>query len=246
MVAGAVGREGALATLPPRGTVTVADKLARCVRPGLTEEYSVSVDGVRQDFVVPERPAGDGAAAGGTGRWRRAGRGGGQRRAAGAGQLRAQAGLQPAAGGGCRGQRELAARLEVVSEPRAWPWWWRMPARCIRCGLTRPSATRTGSAWAAFPARMARCTRRWWMARAISTSAATSPSWAMVVANRIAKWNGSTWSALGSGMNGAGHWRWRCRAATCMREAISRRRAAARPTTLPNGTGARGRPWARG
>ena len=55
-----VGREGALIALPPHGAVTVADKLARCVRPGLTEEYSVSVDGVRQDFIVTQRPAGNG------------------------------------------------------------------------------------------------------------------------------------------------------------------------------------------
>ena len=121
-----------------------------------------------------------------------------------------------------------------------------------------------------------------------------------VVANRIAKWNGSAWSALGSGMNehcqcagGVGHrpcmreavsihggrespaanlacqmeWerlvglglgdcsdglpvvtsmRWRCRARTCMRGATSPRRAGSRPTGLPNGTGAPGRPWARG
>ena len=62
---------------------------------------------------------------------------------------------------------------------------------------------------------------------------------------RIAKWNGSAWSALGSGMNswclcagGVGH------GPVCGGH-ISPRRAGSRPTTLPNGTGARGRPWAR-
>src|SRR6266567_4534568 len=40
--------------------------------------------------------------------------------------------------------------------------------------------------------------------------------------------------------------RWRCRAATYMRGVSSRRRAAARPITLPNGTGAVGRRWVRG
>jgi hypothetical protein len=29
-------------------------------RPGVTEEYSVSLNGVRQDFVIAERPAGAG------------------------------------------------------------------------------------------------------------------------------------------------------------------------------------------
>jgi len=40
--------------------VEVGDNVARFVRPSLTEEYSVSVDGLRQDFVLAERPAGEG------------------------------------------------------------------------------------------------------------------------------------------------------------------------------------------
>src|SRR6266496_937560 len=47
--------------LPRTGTVEVADKLARFVRPGLTEEYTVSMDGVRQDFIIEQRTAGAGA-----------------------------------------------------------------------------------------------------------------------------------------------------------------------------------------
>ena len=65
-------------------------------------------------------------------------------------------------------------------------------------------------------------------------------------ANYIAQWNGSSWSALGSGMNERSCLRWRCRAARCMRAAISRRRAAARPITSRNGTGAVGQPSVRG
>ena len=67
-------------------------------------------------------------------------------------------------------------------------------------------------------------------------------------ANYIAQWNGSSWSALGSGISGqqALCMRWRCRAARCMRAAISRRRAASRPITSRNGTGAVGRRWVRG
>ena len=70
-------------------------------------------------------------------------------------------------------------------------------------------------------------------------------------ANYIAQWDGSSWSALGSGIqvdDGYGPMcvRWRCRAARCMRGAISRRRAAARPITSRNGTGAVGRRWVRG
>jgi len=44
------------ALLTSAGTVQLADNLVRFTRPGLTEEYSVSVDGIRQDFVVLEPP----------------------------------------------------------------------------------------------------------------------------------------------------------------------------------------------
>jgi hypothetical protein len=59
VVATAVGR-GAMNPLPSSGKVEVAGQVARFIRPGLTEEYSVSLDGVRQDFVVAQKPAGDG------------------------------------------------------------------------------------------------------------------------------------------------------------------------------------------
>src|ERR1039458_7262652 len=42
------------------GTVQIVEKVVRFLRPGLVEEYSVSLDGVRQDFLVPEPPAGAG------------------------------------------------------------------------------------------------------------------------------------------------------------------------------------------
>lgn len=62
VVAAAVGREPGVSSTPLARTsqVEVAGPLARFIRPGLTEEYSVSVDGVRQDFVFAERLAGAG------------------------------------------------------------------------------------------------------------------------------------------------------------------------------------------
>jgi hypothetical protein len=48
------------AALPCAGTVEVAGHVARFIRPGLTEEYRVSVDGVQQDFIVAQRPNGQG------------------------------------------------------------------------------------------------------------------------------------------------------------------------------------------
>src|SRR6266700_3780265 len=46
--------------LPPTGAVSIDGQTVRFTRPGLTEEYTVSMDGVRQDFVVLERPSGAG------------------------------------------------------------------------------------------------------------------------------------------------------------------------------------------
>ncbi|MCX6924103.1 MAG: hypothetical protein NT154_12970, partial [Verrucomicrobia bacterium] len=51
---------GGYTVLEATGMVEVADKLVRFTRPGVTEEYSASVDGVRQDFVIEERPSGAG------------------------------------------------------------------------------------------------------------------------------------------------------------------------------------------
>ena len=63
VTASAICRAG-LSTLNPQlstvlattGTVSVQDKLVWFTRPGLTEEYSVSVDGVRQDFIIESPP----------------------------------------------------------------------------------------------------------------------------------------------------------------------------------------------
>ena len=52
-------RQGAQ-TLARTGSVSAEEKVVRFTRLGVTEEYSVSVDGVRQDFVIGERPAGTG------------------------------------------------------------------------------------------------------------------------------------------------------------------------------------------
>ena len=61
VTAQAVGRAGgAVVPLPGSGTVLTEDTLVRFERPGLTEEYSASLDGIRQDFVIAERPAGEG------------------------------------------------------------------------------------------------------------------------------------------------------------------------------------------
>jgi hypothetical protein len=46
--------------LQPTGTVALDGQTVRFTRPGLTEEYSVSMDGVRQDFIIQRRLEGEG------------------------------------------------------------------------------------------------------------------------------------------------------------------------------------------
>ena len=52
LVASAIGETKLLS----RGTVAIRGNIVSFRRPGLTEEYSVSVDGVRQNFVIPDHP----------------------------------------------------------------------------------------------------------------------------------------------------------------------------------------------
>jgi hypothetical protein len=49
-----------VSALPSTGVVQASKDAAVWLRPGLAEEYTVSSDGVRQDFVVAARPAGTG------------------------------------------------------------------------------------------------------------------------------------------------------------------------------------------
>jgi hypothetical protein len=42
------------------GTVALDGQTARFTRPELVEEYRVSMDGVRQDFIIEQRPVGEG------------------------------------------------------------------------------------------------------------------------------------------------------------------------------------------
>src|SRR5262249_12627059 len=46
--------------LPEKGTVSIDGELVSLWRPAVIEEYSASAAGVRQDFVIRERPPGEG------------------------------------------------------------------------------------------------------------------------------------------------------------------------------------------
>jgi len=56
----ALGRPDEKVALASEGAVSATTELVAWRRDGVVEEYSVSLDGIRQDFVVPIRPAGSG------------------------------------------------------------------------------------------------------------------------------------------------------------------------------------------
>ena len=236
--------------LPMTGTVSLADKLVRFKRPGVTEEYSVSVDGVRQDFVITERPAGEGdlrlelalsgARAEGTPY-------GAKVILEGSGRALAYSRLRATDATG----RELRARIEVApSNSESSP-----PSAVVlrrtgkqkaemsqsRLGSVRGSsapeehvaATRSGGsasalvvvvedAAALYPVRIdPTFSDANWVSLNPGIPGADSDVYAIavdgsgdvyvggdftvigtVVANCVAKWNGSVWSALGAGMGG--------------------------------------------
>ena len=56
-----VGKDAAVSDgLRPTGQVRATKGVALFIRPGVIEEYTVNNDGVRQDFVLPQRPPGTG------------------------------------------------------------------------------------------------------------------------------------------------------------------------------------------
>ena len=185
---------------PATGTVAVGGKVVTFTRPGLTEEYSVSVDGVRQDFIVTERPAGSGDL-----RVELALRGACAEAAADgarlvlddSGRKLAYHRLRVTEASG----RELSATLEVLSAGR-------LAVRVTEAGAVYPvriDPTFSDANWVSLNPGIPG-------ANSYVNAAVVDGSGNLyiggsftfvgtVAASRIAKWNGSTWSALGSGMN---------------------------------------------
>jgi hypothetical protein len=155
---------GSMELLARTGTVSVAGQTVRFTRPGLIEEYSISMDGVRQDFVVRERPEGAGALRvelDVTGAKPQSATRGAQLVLPRSGRKIAYSRLRVTDAAG----KELPARTEVASNsalptPHSpWPCWWTTPTQSIPSALTRPLAMRTGSAWVVCPAQTALSTR---------------------------------------------------------------------------------------
>ncbi|HAB18861.1 MAG TPA: hypothetical protein DCE44_20770, partial [Verrucomicrobiales bacterium] len=192
------------------GIVTVAERVVRFIRPGLVEEYAVSMDGVRQDFVVVDKPAlplnpnclrVDLAV---TGARVESSADGVQLVLQHPGHRIAYRRLKVTDATG----RELSARIEVNDESNPGD-------PCSEAGLAVVLDDRN----AVYPIRIdPTFSDANWIGMG-GIPGANAPVYAAVVdgsgnlyiggaftvvgdvvANRIAKWNGSSWSALGSGI----------------------------------------------
>jgi hypothetical protein len=189
--------------MPAMGRVETSENVTRFIRTGLTEEYSVSVDGVRQDFLIAQPPIGTGElrleldVTGAT----VTPLGNGLRLTlAGSGRQLAYHRLHVTDATG----RELPARMEVAAE---------MPAATKLTVLV-------DDANAVYPVRIdpTFSDANWVSMGGIPGAdgaiyaAVTDTNGNLyiggnfrligeVLANRVAKWNGSSWSALGKGMN---------------------------------------------
>jgi hypothetical protein len=196
-------RQGAQ-TLARTGTVSAEDKLVRFTRPGLTEEYSVSVDGVRQDFVIAAPPAGAGDL-----RVELALSGARAEAAAGAARLRLDGSGRALAYSRLRVEdatgRKLTAGLDVLSDERL--------------------AVTVADANATYPVRIdPTFSDADWVSLSPGLPGVNTGAYAIAVdgngnvyvgggftfvgtvpANGIAKWDGSAWSALGLGVDAPVH-----------------------------------------
>jgi hypothetical protein len=210
--------------LPRAGEVVVADQMVRFIRSGLTEEYSVSMDGVRQDFVVLERPEGAGqlrVKLDVTGARAEQRAGGARLVLDGSGRKIAYSRLRATDAQG----KELMARIEVGRALRCAPTDVRDAegtngAQGVRT-LPAKLAVVVDDTDAVYPVRIdPTFSDENWISMNPSIPGVGGTVWAAVlddsgylyiggsftavgdvIATNIARWNGSGWTALGSGMN---------------------------------------------
>jgi hypothetical protein len=205
-----VGRNtGEALLLCASGSIAVNEKKVAFQRPQLREEYSVSMDGVRQDFVVMQKPAGAGAL-----QVRLAVSGATVEKTPSGAQLILERSGRKIAYDRLRvtdaNGKEISARMETVSSTE------------IKNQKSETSlAVVVNDAEATYPLRIdPTFSDANWVVLNPSIPGISGIVWALtldnagnlyvggnftlaggVIANRVAKWNGSAWSALGSGMD---------------------------------------------
>ncbi len=190
------------------GDVSINGQTVRFTRPGLVEEYSVSMDGVRQDFVVLEKPTLNSP---GELRLELAVTGARVEQTADGAHLVLASGRKIAysrlrvtdADG-----KELPARIEVTSSSPH-----RTPLTAMTVVVDNSNAhypiridpTFSDANWISMGGLPGANDEVYAAAMDSSGNLYIGGSFTLVggvFANRIAKWNGSSWSALGEGMNG--------------------------------------------
>ncbi|MFO1486567.1 MAG: choice-of-anchor D domain-containing protein [Verrucomicrobiaceae bacterium] len=186
-------------SLPRKGIVMVAEKMVAWTRPGLVEEYSVSVDGVRQDFVIATAPLGTG-------------------------DLSIELALRGARaeshGDGVKLTLDGSARELIYNRLHVTDATGRELQATLLVSAPNHLTVRVADAGAAYPIRIdPTFSDADWVSLNPGIQAANDNVYATAVdgsgnlyiagdftvvgtvaANRVAKWNGSTWLALGSGM----------------------------------------------
>jgi hypothetical protein len=242
VVASQVGcTRGQASPLARTGAVFVQDTTVRFTRPQLVEEYTVSMDGVRQDFVVTQRPAGDGELQvflDVTGARVEATACGAQLVLEKSGRKIAYGRLRVTDATG----RELPARIQV--SPAA-------PALAVvvkDVGAAYPvriDPTFSDANWISMGGIPG--------ANSIVNAVAVDSQGTLYVAgsftavgniraDRVAKWNGTNWSALGLGLNGT---RWRSPERTFLWVDNSQRQGGWRQTGWQSGMETLGSHWVR-
>ena len=242
--------------LPATGHVSLVGQTVRFIRPGLIEEYSISMDGVRQDFVLPERPGGEGKLA-----VRLAVSGAAIEPATEGARLVLESSKRKIAYTRLRAidatGKGLTARMEILKS--------NSEIRIQKSEMTL--VVLVDDANAVYPVRIdPTFSDANWISISPSIDGADGSAGSAlatvvdgsgnlyigggftvvgdVIANHIAKWNGSSWSALGSGLN-----------SVVFALAVSGSdvyaggdftTAVSRPQTSPNGMGAVGARWGRG
>ena len=204
LVASGVGRsEEDISFLPGNGDLSVREGLVRFSRPGLTEEYSTNIDGIRQDFLVDEEPQGEGDLVV---------------------ELRVQGAMAEPAEYGARLVLDDSGRKVAYSRLKAWD----AEGRALDARMTVHAANRISITidddGATYPVRIdpTFSDENWVSLRGVGgashvvRAAVTDSAGNLyiggdfiavggIMANRIARWDGTGWSAFGSGLNNSVH-----------------------------------------
>ncbi|MEY2410612.1 MAG: trimeric autotransporter adhesin, partial [Verrucomicrobiota bacterium] len=193
-------------SLPRTGNVSIDGQSVRFTRPGLVEEYTASMDGVRQDFVLLERPPGLGELVlrlAVSGARVESAAFGAQVVLANSGRKIAYSRLRVTDATG----KELTARMEVASDRAAPATLAVVVNDAAAVYPVRIDPTFSDANWSSMGGMAG--TDGFVLAAVADGSGNVYIGGGFtvageVIANNVAKWDGSSWSPLGSGIGNVG------------------------------------------